>query len=206
MEGRVDEQTLNRLNGDRLQSRQVDELIGLARGLIADGLINQAEVEFLQSWLVANLSVSHQPLIATLYDRISNIVGDGLADVEECNDLFASLNAFTASDRVLGEASKSTTLPLCQPAPLVTFEAMNFCFTGTFGFGQRKHCEEAVITRGGTSGSLTKATNYLVIGVYATESWKHSSFGNKILKAAEMRASGVPLSIIGEEHWSAHLC
>ena len=66
----MDEQTLNRLNGDRLQSRQVDELIGLARGLIADGSINQAEVEFLEKWLVTNLSVSRQPLIATLYDRV----------------------------------------------------------------------------------------------------------------------------------------
>jgi len=41
----MDERALNRVNGDRLQSRQVDELIGLARGLIADGSINPAEVE-----------------------------------------------------------------------------------------------------------------------------------------------------------------
>ncbi|EMD81922.1 BRCT domain-containing protein [Pacificimonas flava] len=201
----MDEQTLNRLNTDRLQSRQVDELVGLARGLIADGSINQAEVEFLEKWLVANLSVSQQPLIATLYDRVGTILSDGVADPEECDDLFAALSAFTAGDAVLGEAPKSASLPLCQPAPPVRFEGMAFCFTGTFSFGQRKHCEEAVASRGGTGGSLTKATNYLVIGAYATESWKHSSFGNKIIKAAEMRSTGIPISIIAEEHWASRL-
>jgi NAD-dependent DNA ligase len=201
----VNEQILNRVNSDRLQSRQVDELIGLARGLIADGSINSAEVHFLEKWLVANLSVSQQPLIATLYDRVREILADGVADPEECNDLFAALSAFTAGDAELGEASKASSLPLCQPAPTVRFEGMAYCFTGTFSFGQRKHCEEAVISRGGTGGSLTKTTNYLVIGAYATESWKHSSFGNKILKAVEMRTVGAPISIIAEEHWARHL-
>jgi NAD-dependent DNA ligase len=201
----MDERALNRVNSDRLQSRQVDELIGLARGLIADGSINSAEVHFLENWLVANLSVSLQPLIATLYDRIRAILSDGVADPEECKDLFAALSAFTAGDAELGEASKATSLPLCQPPPTIKFERMAYCFTGTFSFGQRKHCEEAVISRGGAGGSLTKSTNYLVIGAYATESWKHSSFGNKILKAVEMRSSGAPISIIAEEYWARHL-
>jgi hypothetical protein len=38
----------NRVGGDRIASRQIDELIGLARGLVADNHINQAEVKFLQ--------------------------------------------------------------------------------------------------------------------------------------------------------------
>lgn len=201
----MDEQQLNRVNNDRLQSRQVDELIGLARGLTADGSISPAEVQFLEKWLVTNLAVSQQPLIATLYDRVRGILADGVADPEECGDLFAALSAFTAGEAELGEASKSSSLPLCQPAPSVTFEGMAYCFTGTFSFGQRKHCEEAVVSRGGSGGSLTKATNYLVIGAYATESWKHSSFGNKILKAVEMRGAGVPISIISESHWVTHL-
>ena len=201
----MDEQTLNRLSSDRLQSRQVDELIGLARGLIADGTLNSAEVEFLQTWLAANLAISHQPLIATLYDRVREILADGIADPAECQDLFAALTAFTAGDAELGEASKSTSLPLCNPMPELAFEGIAYCFTGTFSFGQRKHCEQAVANRGGTAGSLTRATRVLVIGSYATESWKHSSFGNKILKAVELRDLGVPISIVSEAHWVKHL-
>lgn len=201
----MDEQHLNAINNDRLHSRQIDELIGLARGLIADGTINVAEVEFLEQWLTCNLSISHQPLVATLYDRVSEILADGVADPDECADLFAALTRFTASDAELGEAPKATTLPLCDPAPTLNFIGKLYCFTGTFMFGQRKHCEEAVSIRGATAGSLTKKTDVLVIGSYATESWKHSSFGNKILKAAEMRASGLPISIVAEQHWADHL-
>jgi NAD-dependent DNA ligase len=201
----VDERTLNRLSGDRLQSRQIDELIGLARGLIADGFLNSAEVMFLEKWLVANLAICQQPLIATLYQRIQEILADGIAEPDECGDLFAALSAFSAGEMELGEASKSTSLPLCDPAPHLVFEGMTYCFTGTFSFGQRKHCEEAVIARGGCCASLTKKTDFLVIGAYATESWKHSSFGNKILKAVEMKSAGAPISIVAEKHWASHL-
>jgi NAD-dependent DNA ligase len=201
----MDEQQLNRLNNDRLQSRQVDELIGLARGLIADGSINNAEVEFLQSWLLNNLSISHQPLIATLYHRVGEILADGVADPDECADLLAALTRFTAGDAELGEAAKATTLPLCDPAPSLSFAGRRYCFTGTFSFGQRRHCEQAVESRGGSVGSLTRQTDFLVIGAYATDSWKHSSFGQKIMKAAEMRESGEPISIVSEEHWTKSL-
>lgn len=201
----MDEPTLNRLNNDRLQTRQVDELIGLARGLVADGSVNAAEIQFLEKWLVANLAISHQPLLGTLYERVREILSDGHVDEEECRDLFSALNAFARGDFELGEAAKSTSIPLCSPAPSLRFEGAIYCFTGTFTFGQRKHCEEATNARGALCASLTKKTDFLVIGSYATESWKHSSFGNKILKAVAMRDAGVAISIVSEEHWNAQL-
>ena len=75
----------------------------------------------------------------------------------------------------------------------------------TFNYGQRKHCEAAVTDRGATAGGLTQKTNVLVIGMYATDSWKHSSFGTKIMSAVEYRKKGLPISIVSEEHWVAHL-
>lgn len=44
-----DPDLLNHFSNDRLGHRQIDELIGLARGLCADGVLNQQEVEFLQA-------------------------------------------------------------------------------------------------------------------------------------------------------------
>lgn len=199
------EQLLNKLSSDRIESRQVDELVGLARGLIADGSINEAEVMFLEGWLANNLSISGYPLIRTLYTRVQTILADGITDQEECADLLSALTAFTAGDAELGEASKSSTLPLCNPQPPLIFEGFLYCFTGTFSFGQRKACESAVVERGGLCGSLSKKTRVLVIGSYATESWKHSSFGNKIMKAVEYRDAGYPISIVSEQHWAQYL-
>ena len=200
-----DEAFYNRVSGDRISSRQIDELIGISRGLAADGQVNQAEAEFLQKWLAANLGISDQPVIRTLYDRVTAMLQDGTLNAEESRDLLDTLNQFCDRDFELGEVLKSTSLPLCNPAPVMSFEDKTYCFTGTFNFGQRKYCEEAVIERGGICGSLTKNTNFLVIGLYATESWKHSSFGNKIIKACDLRESGLPIAIVSEEHWVTHL-
>lgn len=199
------EEVYNRFGHERISSRQVDELIGLARGVCADGLLNQAEVEFIEKWLAANVSVTDNPLTATLYRRIAEILDDGVADTDECQELLDTLRAFSDTTFELGEVLKSTTLPLCVPAPALEFGGMSYCFTGTFKFGERRKCEATVGALGAKSGSLTRRTNYLVIGYYATESWKHSNAGLKIMKACEMRDSGIPISIVSEDHWASHL-
>jgi heat shock protein HslJ len=43
-----DEQFYNRVGSERISSRQIDELIGIARGLCADNQINQLEVELFE--------------------------------------------------------------------------------------------------------------------------------------------------------------
>jgi hypothetical protein len=183
----MDERFYNEVGGSRISSRQIDELIGIARGVAADGTLNQGEIEFLQKWLAANAEISDQPVLRVLYRRINEILSDGVVDADECRDLLDTLNNFSSRDFELGEVLKSSTLPLCNPAPHLTFASTAYRFTGTFNYGNRKDCHQAVMNRGGFFGSLTKKTNVLVVGLYATESWKHSSFGNKILKACKWR-------------------
>ena len=177
----------------------------MSRGLLADGKIHQSEVECLQKWLAANVAISHQPLIHTLYKRINEILRDGIVDADELSELCETLNHFVHDDFELGETLKSTSLPLNQPAPNLVFPGHRYCFTGTFTFGQRKQCEQAITDRGGTAGGLTQRTQFLVIGTYATELWKHSSFGNKILQACEWRNSGIPVAIVSETYWIRYL-
>lgn len=195
----------NRVGGDRISSRQIDELVGLARGLAADGRLSHDEVAFLQKWLAANGAISDQPLIRVLYTRIEEILADSVVDEEEHAELIDTLNRFSNREIELGEVLKATSLPLCDPAPQLTFAGQRYCFTGTFNRGQRKYCEAEVVKRGALAGPITKQTNVVVIGIYATESWKHSSFGNKILKACELRDQGLPISIVSEPHWVSHL-
>lgn len=201
-----DEELYNVFGRQRISERQLHELIGLARGVVADGALNHAEAEFLQKWLAANVAISGQPLIRTLYNRVNEILGDGVLDADEARELFDTLGRLSDCGIELGEALKSTSLPLCAPPPdPMAFVGRSYCFTGTFNYGGRKACEGAVVERGASCGSLTRKTDFLVIGVYATESWKHSAFGNKILRAVEMRDGGVPISIVSEEHWTRYL-
>lgn len=198
----IDNDLKNRFGGPRIADRQIDELIGLARGLAADGALNQMEVECLQKWLAANLEVSGEPLIAGLYRRVEEVLKDGVVDEEESKGLLGLLDELTSNEGTeVGEVLKSATLPLNDPMPDLVFPGQAYCFTGTFSYGQRHVCEKAVIDRGATVGAVTMKTNFLVVGAYATESWKHSSYGNKIIKACEYRDRGKAIAIVSENHW-----
>ena len=159
----------NRVGAERIASRQIDELIGIARGLVADDHINPAEMEFLQKWLAANLHISDQPVVNVLYHRINQMLADGVLDDDESAELLDTLKNFRRRDFELGEVLKPTSLPLSEPAPVLTFVGQRYCFTGTFNFGCRKDCEQAVVKLGADIGSLIQKTNVLVVGVYATE-------------------------------------
>lgn len=202
---RPTDKMLRSFHGKRLDARQMDELIGLARGLSADGTINQAEAEYLHKWLVACADVRENPLVAPLLSRLSDMLADGKLDPDEASELLETLHNFSGSDFELGEPLKAASLPLDAPLPSVLFSGNRFCFTGTFAYGSRAQCEGIAASLGAECGSLTKNTDYLVIGIYATESWMHSSFGRKIERAVEMRQNGLPIRIIDEHHWQAHL-
>src|SRR5881394_940824 len=50
--------------------RQIDELIGLCKGVIADGVLNQQEAEFLRDWLKSNRAAAKRWPGDVIYDRI----------------------------------------------------------------------------------------------------------------------------------------
>jgi len=198
----MSKEKLHRLfNRARLDDRLVNQLVGIAHGIIADGVTNRTEAEYLFKWLVANRVVADNPMVGILYERLEGMLEDGVLDHEESAELLDTLSRFCAGDFEIGETLKPTTLPLCNPVPQVKFINRHFCFTGTFAFGSRRDCEAAITARGGTAGSLRKETRYLVIGAYATESWIQTAWGRKIEKAVDMRARGLPISIISETHW-----
>jgi NAD-dependent DNA ligase len=190
----------------QINDRQVSELVGIARGLVADGELNDSEIEFLHRWLVASGSGRQHPMVGLLLERIRDIYADGWVDETERSDLTDLLVQLSGNDFEIGEALKSTTLPLCDPAPNLEFEGKKFCMTGTFTYGKRSSCEAIVTGFGGTcTSSVSKSTDYLVIGEYATGAWSQSSFGRKIEQAVQLRADGAPIFIVAEHHWRNYI-
>lgn len=190
-----------KLNRRKVQDRQIDTLIGLSKGITADDSVNQGEAEFLQSWLAQNIQIDN-PVITNLLTRVDEMLEDGFLDKEESAELFSILRSISGEKVALGEVSKSATLPVCSPAPDVIFSGKEFLFTGTCAYGTRKECQAAIQSLGGSNAKgVTRRLDYLVLGAYVTDSWAHESFGRKIEKAMEYRNSGLPLSIVTEEHW-----
>ena len=192
-----------RFNRKNIQDRQVDTLIGLSKGLVADGTVNQAEAEFLLSWLVQNRHTTENPIIVNLLEKVNNMLEDGILDTEESSELLNILQLISGERSEIGELLKTTTLPINNPMPSIIFKGASFLFTGTCAFGTRKQCQEAIESLGGINANgVTKTLNYLILGTYVTDSWAHESFGRKIEKAVEYRDNGVPLIIVTEEHWA----
>ena len=188
-----------------ISDRQVSELIGLSRGLLADGQLVDSEVEYLYKWLAASEVASSNPVLATLFNRLTVIMSDNMVDDDERADLLSTLNQLCGEDFEVGELLKPTTLPLCSPPPEIEFMDRRFAFTGTFTFGSRKECESAAKALGASTASVSGKTDFLIIGDYATDAWKQSSWGRKIEKAVELRDQGRPISIVAETHWKNFL-
>ena len=200
-----DEARQGKFLGQQIADRQVTELIGLARGLVADNELTDSEIEFLHRWLAASASTHSNPMIWLLLERMRDIFADGYVDEEERAELTDTLVALTGNDFELGEVLRSTSLPFTEPAPNIDFDGRRFCFTGTFSFGRRQQCEAAVQRYGAVCGNMVKSTDYLVIGDYASAAWKQSSFGRKIERAVEWRAQGAPICIVSEQHWRNYI-
>ena len=191
-----------RFNRKGIQDRQIDTFIGLCKGIVADGDVNQSEAEFLLTWLYQNRQASDNPVIVNLLGKVSGMLDDGVLDNEESFELLGILRKVSGESSVVGELTKTTSLPLNDPMPKIYFEDMSFLFTGTCAFGTRHQCHEEIVKLGGLNAkSVTKSLDYLILGTYVTDSWAHESFGRKIEKAVSYRESGVPIVIMSEEQW-----
>lgn len=190
-------------NRKNIDERQIDTLIGISKGLTADGLVQHAEAEFLLTWLVQSRNASSNPIILNLLGKVAAMLEDGVLDAEESQELLSILRRVTGESSVVGELARTASLPVDNPVPPVIFESRLFLFTGTCAFGTRKQCQEATEALGGLNAqSVSKSLHYLVLGTYVTDSWAHETFGRKIEKAMTYREQGVPIAIITEEHWA----
>lgn len=187
----------------RIDRRSADALIGITAGLTADGKINQLEAEFLKNWIETHLIHLEDPVVNILYQRLADMLSDGVLDEDESVELLEILHQFAglpvgAPQRTANVSS----LPLNDPIPELDWLDRVFLFTGIMAYGPRKDCESLVTERGGVIGnSVSKKVHFLVVGSIGNEQWLHSSYGTKIKKAVELRNSGVPIAIISETHW-----
>jgi len=196
-----------RFHEARVDRRTVDELIGLAEGITADGKVNQAEAEFLMAWLKAHTGQLNDPVVNILYRRLNSMLKDGVLDDAESAELLELLCQLTGVPKRGNQLHRSsTTLPLDAPQPDIRWQDHWFVFTGIMAYGPRRECEKLVENRGGlTANTVSRKVNYLVVGDIGNEQWLHSSYGTKIKKAVELREAGSPLAIISEKHWQVKM-
>ena len=200
---------------DRIDRRSADALVGLAAGIVSDGVVTLKEAIFLEDWIAKNLLHLEDPVVNILYRRLSSMLSDGILDAEESRELLAMLQNFSGLSLCQGKAvnrpsensfTAPNDLPFNMPIPEIVWQERLFVFTGVMAYGPRKDCQALIEERGGLiGGGINKKTHYLVVGSVGNDQWRHSSYGLKIMRAVELRESGSPVAIIGEHAWQEAL-
>lgn len=197
-------------NFRRRKDAGIDELLGLIRGIVADGVVSESEVICLAEWVIKHREISDYWPVNVVVRRLGRILGDGVISDREREDLRLLLNEIIGQKDAPRDADEpiitpATALPLCKPAPVVLFRLKCFVFTGKFIFGTRRDCQAEVLARGGIiDKDVSFGTSYLVIGSMGSRDWIHGSWGRKIEKAVEYRER-CPLSIVSEQRWAEFL-
>lgn len=187
--------------------RSIDQLIGICSGIAADGVVNDQEIAFLSTWLSENGVVCTEFPGKEIAARISEVMADGVITDEERDELLGVLQQISGNRFIeTGSAQPDGAAIPADIDPNIVFSGKHFCFTGKFAFGIRRRCEEAVIKLGGhADGDVTRALDYLVLGIEVSEDWKHQTYGRKIERALKLREEGFPLVIVREFDWKAAL-
>lgn len=187
----------------RVADRCVHEMLGMVKGLVADGVVNDAEVVAFRQWIQANPDVTVTWPGDVFAERIVRILADGVIDDDEREELHRMMEDLVGDpDGEGAPESFSTRLPLDNPCPTILFDNRTFVFTGYFACDSRDGCKRRVVERGGrVADTVTGNVHYLVIGEIASHAWMQSAFGRKIEKAVHLRERGKPLAIVSERSW-----
>lgn len=196
-----------RLTEQRRLAQGLAEMVGLVRGVIADGTVSGDEAERLARWTRENPDVAASYPANLLARRLERIFLDGRFDARERTRLKSLLSHLAENPAGLaGGFRPATDLPVTRPAPEVVFEGQTFVFAGEMDYGPTHACEREVAERGGTCERLVnRRTDYVVIGDVAAEDWSQSAFGSLVDEVVHYRARGVPIAVIAEAHWVAAL-
>ena len=189
-------------NSKRIEDKNIDELIGICKGVLSDNEFNEDEKRFLLDSIKKNKLANHT-LVKDLYSALTN-------QENSLDDLKNLLISFTGGEVPSGDIkSMSTTSPIEINLLSVEFKDKIFCLTGTFSsaFSNRKAIEDIIEDKGGKAKkTVTYDLDYLVIGEFGNDDWKHSTSGNKIEKAIDYRdKEHSKLKIISEEQLLKYL-
>lgn len=182
-------------------------MVGLVRGVLADGRVSEDEAERLSDWARGNPELATRYPANLLARRLERIFLDGKVDTRERTRLGAMLAQLAENPTGFGGGYPlATDLPVTRPAPEVRFEGKTFVFAGDFAYGPTHACEREVTELGGLcERAVNRRTDYVVIGTIAANEWHQESFGDVVDEVVQYRTRGVPIAVITEEHWAAAL-
>jgi NAD-dependent DNA ligase len=186
--------------------QSLGELLGLARGLMADQELSNSEIHFLHDWLEERYAITSSFPGNVIHERIKEVLADGIITEEERSHLVDTLNLLI-EDRLVHLADQVDLTELWfDEVGLIEFKQARFCLTGNFVYGPKDVCRTAIEQRGGlVAPAVGHDVHFLVVGGLGVDEWRDGGLGTKIEAAMRLRATGQSVKIIPEDSWVALL-
>ena len=187
----------------RLLDRGIDELVGFCKGTIADGILNQQEVESLLTWINRHPDLATTFPANVLFAWLTDALDDGQLDSDEAKDVFELIAECVGATGDVSMEVCTSTLPLDNPPPELVFRNRNYVLTGRFAWGPRQDVQKIIEFLGGNvKGAVSGIVDYLVCGHFGSNDWVHSSHGRKIEAAMRFKDQGYGIYIVSERYWA----
>jgi hypothetical protein len=200
----TDAASYGRLIGAQINAMRhsLGALVGIAQGLLCDGVLTDDEVRFLKKWFTENEELCYAFPGDVVYNKVKEILSDGVVTEAEREHLIKVLRDLIGAPETDLAAAARVIEPAYDQLDRIDFAEKYFLLTGEFIHGPRKHCETVIKERGGLiSKSVNKRLNYLIIGSLGSVEWKHGSFGTKIEKVMQYKREQVPIYVVKEAVW-----
>ncbi|RDI14429.1 BRCT domain-containing protein [Flavobacterium sp. AG291] len=184
-------------------------LQGICHGILADGVINDKEIYDLQRWLHENEHLNTYYPYDEIRSLVLSVLSDKKIDEEEKIVLMAYFSQFAKiqNNEIRKKINEDTIdvniSGLCTSEPNVSFEGKTFCITGVLKRGNREHLQRDILKLGGIpTDTITKKTDYLIVGDNGNPAWAFSCYGRKVEKAINLRKEGHTITLIHEFDFS----
>jgi NAD-dependent DNA ligase (contains BRCT domain type II) len=190
----------------------IQRLEGVLHGILSDGVITADELQGLKAWINGREGMTGAYPYDEIRTLIYKVLDDNKVSTEEQDLLkvyfsqFVDVSETKLSTDEIAKLRNDIHLPaICTMNPLIDFKDHLFCFTGISPRGDRKMIVEKIQAMNGNyNDTLTKETNYLVIGDKNNPCWAFSCYGRKVEKAIQMRKENIPIQIVKEgDFWNA---
>ena len=183
----------------------LQQLQGIFHGVLSDGDLNDTEIFKLHEWLSENEHLNSYYPYDEIRSIVLSVVSDKKIDDEERMILMAFIKQFVElSNNDVKESIEKATADInisgiCAIDPEISFQNKTFCITGIISRGTRSELQNAIKEKGGVPvNSISKKTDYLIIGDTSNACWSYACYGRKVEKALDLRKSGHNIILVHE--------
>ncbi len=185
--------TLEALTPD--EKRVIQELQKISAHIVYDGRLDDEEFIKLTEWVRKHTAYAEVKPLSDLVKLLRSVLADGMVTASERMTLLDFLGAVVKAPQPVMDGLDS----IFEKGAALDFGRRTFCFSGTFGFGDRTDARIAVMRLGGKVIDQPSMTlDWLVMGSPGPETTRAGIHLSKLERVIHNVRQGAPTRIIRE--------